>query len=411
MSRDVLPLRLEKYEYEGRIGRGAFGTVCRLRRKADSKKVACKSVCYASMSKSHKEQLVTEVNVMRGLKHPHIVRYMDRSIDRTTGTLHIVMELCTGGDLAARIAGRRCRRQKFAEDELWRVAGDVASALRDCHSGKMEGGVILHRDLKPANILFDSENCVKLADFGLAKELKSQNLTRTNLGTPLYMSPELVKRKPYGAPSDIWSLGVILHEAATFSPPFDANNHEDLYAAIIAAEREPITGYSPQFSALVFDILQPNPRARLTASEIVDRVIAYQSATDRCEQQPLNPPRMDTAPPAEPPEKKKRKKEMSDPIAAAAPPPQPAASSPHDRRARLLDAREKILDERAQLLDQREAILEQREQDLDMRLVEIQKRAAATRKRGIMKDVNQQHYHDRDPAPKRHKPLLHTNGF
>lgn len=93
---------------------------------------------------------------------------------------------------------------------------------------------ILHRDLKPANILLDERNNVKLCDFGLATELStSTTLARTKgVGTPYYMSPELVNNKRYDERSDIWSLGCIIYELAALRPPFDANNQVALAVKI-----------------------------------------------------------------------------------------------------------------------------------------------------------------------------------
>lgn len=73
-NKDGVEVKLEHYDVEGPLGNGAFGSVCKVRRKSTSQRFACKSVVYAGMSQTHKEQLVTEVNIMRELKHPHIVR-------------------------------------------------------------------------------------------------------------------------------------------------------------------------------------------------------------------------------------------------------------------------------------------------------------------------------------------------
>lgn len=216
------------------------------------------------------------------------------------------MELCEGGDLATVLRSRRRRRQPMSEAELWRLAGEAAYALRDCHRGAFgakKGGVILHRDLKPANILFDADGSIKLGDFGLAKELAPQGLTRTNLGTPLYMAPEIVERKPYGAAADMWSLGCILHEAATFEPPFDAKHRDDLHANILTGRRKAISAsYSSSFRELVASLLRVDPRDRSSAADILGRCSRFRKI-DRGPDEP--------APPA-PPAKEDRQKALED---------------------------------------------------------------------------------------------------
>lgn len=392
---DQVVVLLEKYEVEGRIGSGAFGSVYRIRRKADGAKFACKSVIYAGMTQSHKEQLVAEVNIMRELKHPHIVRYVDRSIDRITGTLHIIMELCEGGDLAALLMQRRRARRHLDEEQLWRVASEVASALRDCHEGKLAANgsaVILHRDLKPANILFDANGSVKLGDFGLAKELQHECLAKTKLGTPLYMAPELVRRKPYGPPADMWSLGCILYEAATFEPPFDAKCADDLHSAILAGHRKPIPNtYSIAFRDLVASLLCYRPRERLTASALLQRHAAlHRYDTPGHAHAPIMPAVL--PPPLPPP-----------------PPEHHVLSCHHDRRVRQLDEREKALDDRARLLDDRTRLLDERECDLDRREHALRTRLAAHNQQpaGRRKRHSDEPFKDRNWADAATKKVKH----
>jgi NIMA (never in mitosis gene a)-related kinase 2 len=93
------------------------------------------------------------------------------------------------------------------EDIIWRIFSQIVLALKDCHR-RVENGErkpILHRDLKPANIMLDQDENLKIGDFGLAKELSGESkLARTNVGTPFYMSPELVNGNKYDERSDIW---------------------------------------------------------------------------------------------------------------------------------------------------------------------------------------------------------------
>lgn len=300
----------EGYTYDGLLGAGAFGTVWRVRK--EQQQFACKSVVYAHMSLTHKEQLVAEVNIMRELRHPHIVRYVDRRIDKTLGTLHIIMEYCQGGDLAQRIAARTTR---FATEFLWQLVKEVASALRDCHSGKF-GRVVLHRDLKPANILFDGRGHVKVADFGLAKELKNTDLAKSHLGTPLYMAPEVVRKQPYGSRADMWSLGCILYEATALHPPFDQRTEEALNYAILTANTRPLTA-NKRICDLVANLMCLRSDMRPDATHVV-------SIAERALAEPAG-----------------------------------------DGREADLDARERHLNEREKLLNERERLLNERQRAFD----------------------------------------------
>ena len=184
-----------------------------IRRKTDNKILVWKELDYGKMSEKEKHLLVSEVrtrplylavlassrcpsqvNILREFRHPHIVRYYDRIIDKSRTKIFIVMEFCAGGDLAAFI--KKCRREKRRIDEevIWKVFLQMGLALQECHVRKE--GTILHRDLKPANVFLDADNNVKLGDFGLARMMGSESLfARTHVGTPYYMSPEQVLAK------------------------------------------------------------------------------------------------------------------------------------------------------------------------------------------------------------------------
>ena len=104
-------------------------------------------------------------------------------------------------------------------------------AIHEIH--KRKEGKILHRDIKAANIFLDASNNVKLGDFGLAKVLNQENgFAYTNVGTPYYMSPELINEKKYNEKSDIWALGCLIYEICALQPPFMANNYLTLAVKI-----------------------------------------------------------------------------------------------------------------------------------------------------------------------------------
>lgn len=193
----------EKYDVVELIGSGSFGTVEKIRRKLDGKIMCWKSINFGQMSEKEKTQLVAEVNIMRELKSPFIVKYYDRIVDKAATKLYIIMEYCAGGDLGKLISKKRKDGQYFEEDFIWGILAQCVLALQDCH--QRDGGKIIHRDLKPGNILLDENFNVKAADFGLAKQLSNHTrFAETNCGTPLYMSPEIIAERGYDEKADIW---------------------------------------------------------------------------------------------------------------------------------------------------------------------------------------------------------------
>ena len=218
---------MNNYEVLSQIGKGNFGTITKVLRKSDKKILVWKELDYGQMSEKEKQQLVSEVNILRELKNQNIVRYHDRIIDKKNAKIYIIMEYCEGGDLGQLI--KRCKKTKetIAEDVIWKILTQVIIAVHYIHNFK--SGKILHRDIKPSNVFLDKDNNVKLGDFGLSRELSDQSkFAYSNVGTPYYMSPEQIDQCKYNEKSDIWSLGCFLYELVTFHPPFEAKNQMEL---------------------------------------------------------------------------------------------------------------------------------------------------------------------------------------
>ncbi|XP_059160206.1 serine/threonine-protein kinase Nek2-like isoform X2 [Physella acuta] len=189
-----MPASLEDFDVISTIGTGSYGTCRKIRRKRDGKILVWKEMDYGSMSESEKQMLVSEVNLLRELRHKHIVKYHDRIIDRSRATIYIIMEYCPGGDLASIIARHRKDGTHVTEEFAWKILSQTTLALRECHRRK-NGQAVLHRDLKPANVFLDTDSNVKLGDFGLARVLHHEtSFARTYVGTPYYMSP--VSKRP-----------------------------------------------------------------------------------------------------------------------------------------------------------------------------------------------------------------------
>lgn len=119
----------EKYEKVKDIGKGSFGRVSMIKRRADGKTLVWKELNYGKMSEKEKQMLVSEVNILRELNHPNVVRYYDRVIDRSTSKIYIVMEYCEGGDISTLIKNSRKEKQYLPEDMIWIILSQMLLAL------------------------------------------------------------------------------------------------------------------------------------------------------------------------------------------------------------------------------------------------------------------------------------------
>ena len=261
---------MENYEFICQIGKGNFGRISKIIRKSDQKTLIWKELDYGQMSEKEKEQIVSEVNILRELKHPNIVRYYDRIIDKKHSRIYIIMEYCEGGDLNQLI--KRCKKtgEFIAEDIIWKIFTQVLLAIHVIHNHKE--GKILHRDIKPSNIFLDKDNNVKLGDFGLSRELSDQSkFAYSHVGTPYYMSPEQIDETKYNEKSDIWSLGCFLYELTTFHPPFEAKNQIMLAMRIKSGKVEKINKrYSEELWRVITWMLTVNYNNRPSSEDLLN---------------------------------------------------------------------------------------------------------------------------------------------
>ncbi|NXM62064.1 NEK2 kinase, partial [Illadopsis cleaveri] len=288
-----MPGRPDDYEVLLTIGAGSYGKCRKVRRKADGKILVWKELDYGAMTESEKQMLVSEVNLLRELRHPNIVRYYDRIIDRSSTTLYIVMEYCDGGDLASLIA--KCAKDRHVkcscgahfldESFVLRVLTQLTLALKECHR-RSDGGVTVHRDLKPANVFLDSKQNVKLGDFGLARILHHDtSFATTFVGTPYYMSPEQMNYMSYNEKSDIWSLGCLVYELCALSPPFTAYNQKELAEKIREGRFRRIPyRYSDELNNLLKEMLNVKDYCRPSVEDILQHPLIEDVVTEEHKQ-------------------------------------------------------------------------------------------------------------------------------
>lgn len=185
-----------------KIGEGSFGAAWLVKGIKDGTQYVIKIINVSRMPTKEREEARKEVSVLAQMKHPNIVSYIDSFEE--SGNLCIVMDYCDGGDLYTKI--HSTRGIGHDEDQIIDWFVQITLALKHVHDRK-----ILHRDLKTQNIFLTKNGTVKLGDFGVAKVLtNTMDFARTSIGTPYYMSPELVEHKPYNNKSDVWSLGCVV---------------------------------------------------------------------------------------------------------------------------------------------------------------------------------------------------------
>ena len=226
-ERNIDPLTL--YDELNMLGEGAYGKVVKVRHKVSKVLRAMKIINKDKMSLGSEEEeaLINEINVVKSLDHPNIMKVYE--FFNKDNSLYIISELLSGGELLDKIneAGN------LNEDVSSFLMKQIFSAVDFCH----QKGII-HRDLKPENILIESEEeankeffTVKIIDFGTSGKLKNGEMFNLNVGTPLYISPEVLKNK-YNEKCDMWSCGVIMYMMLSGNPPFKGDNDEEIYQAV-----------------------------------------------------------------------------------------------------------------------------------------------------------------------------------
>ncbi|KAL7265557.1 hypothetical protein ACSBR1_003353 [Camellia fascicularis] len=257
----------EKYMVDRELGRGEFGVTYLCVDRETRELLACKSISKRKLRTAvDVDDVRREVAIMKHLpKNSSIVSLKEACED--DNAVHLVMELCEGGELFDRIVARG----HYTERAAAAVTRTIVEVVQLCH----KHGVI-HRDLKPENFLFANkkENSpLKAIDFGLSIFFKPGEKFSEIVGSPYYMAPEVLKRN-YGPEIDIWSAGVILYILLCGVPPFWAESEQGVAQAILRGiidfKREPWPNISESAKSLVRQMLEPDPKVRLTAKQVLE---------------------------------------------------------------------------------------------------------------------------------------------
>ena len=249
---------LKDYQLGDCLGKGAFGSVFRALNMGTGETVAVKQVKLADLPKSELRVITLEIDLLKNLDHPNIVKY--RGFVKSAESLNIILEYCENGSLHSISKNFG----KFPENLVGLYMSQVLHGLLYLH----EQGVI-HRDIKGANILTTKQGLVKLADFGVATRTTTLHESSV-VGTPYWMAPEVIELSGATTASDIWSLGCTVIELLDGKPPYHKLQPMHALFRIVNDDHPPLPeGASPIVRDFLMQCFQKDPNLRVSARKLL----------------------------------------------------------------------------------------------------------------------------------------------
>ena len=256
------------------------------------KRYAVKSIHKGDPS-VHLQDLHREVELLREVKHENVVQLKDVYEDENW--VHIVTELCEGGELFDRIVQNKKKSPGagcFPEGEAAKVLRQILTAVAYLHEND-----IVHRDIKPENLVFETKeesSAIKLIDFGVARKHYEDSLERhmsTCVGTSYFIAPEVLREK-YDKSCDLWSVGVVAFIMMCGYPPFNGKRNKEVCAAIKRGkyhfDSQQWKGVSKEAKDFIRRLLQANPKKRMTPEQALNHPWLVKHAVMKAEVQPNN---------------------------------------------------------------------------------------------------------------------------
>jgi serine/threonine-protein kinase len=267
--------KLGPFTLERLLGRGGMGAVYVGVNEATGERAAIKLLsAHLADDEGFRERFKQEIETLKRLLHPNIVQL--HGYGEEEGHLYYVMELVEGRSLQEELAAGR----RFTWREVVRAGIAIAGALKHAH----DRGII-HRDLKPANLLIDSQDHIKLTDFGIAKLYGGANVTVAGgvLGTADYMAPEQAKGEGITSRCDLYALGSVLYALLTGKPPFAGKSVAEVVTALQkdppVPPRRLAPDTPPEFEQIVLQLLEKDAQKRIpTALAVANRLKAMEHA-------------------------------------------------------------------------------------------------------------------------------------
>ncbi|XP_056419558.1 serine/threonine-protein kinase PLK4 isoform X2 [Hyla sarda] len=267
--------RIEDFNVLNLLGKGSFACVYRAQSINTGIEVAIKMIDKKAMQRVGMVQRVrNEVEIHCQLKHPSILELYNYFEDGNY--VYLILEMCHNGEMNRYLKNRK---KPFTEKEACHFMDQIVKGMLYLHSHG-----ILHRDLTLSNLLLSSDMNIKIADFGLAAQLKLPNEKHfTMCGTPNYIAPEIATRSAHGLESDVWSLGCMLYTFLVGRPPFDTDTVKNTLNKIVLADYEMPSYLSRASKDLIFQLLRKNPADRLSLSSVLDHPFMTARSSSTCD--------------------------------------------------------------------------------------------------------------------------------
>ncbi|XP_062991367.1 serine/threonine-protein kinase PLK4 isoform X2 [Elgaria multicarinata webbii] len=254
--------KIEDFKVGNLLGKGSFAGVYRAVSLKTGLEVAIKMIDKKAMHKVGMVQRVqNEVKIHCQLKHPSVLELFNYFED--SNYVYLILEMCHNGEMSRYLKNRKNR---FSEEEVQHFMHQIIKGMLYLHSHG-----ILHRDLTLSNLLLTNNMNIKIADFGLATQLKMPHEKHyTMCGTPNYISPEIATRSAHGLESDVWSLGCMFFTLLAGKPPFDTDTVKNTLNKVVLADYEMPVFLSEEAQDLIHQLLRKNPADRLSLSAVLD---------------------------------------------------------------------------------------------------------------------------------------------
>ena len=267
--------KLEDFEIQQILGKGSYGFVAKVRSKRNNKIYAMKQIDLSKVGSAKEVELCKrEVLLLQKLNHPNINKYYKSfSINNC---LYIIMEFMDNGDLNGFIKAHEKFNKPVREVEVWNILLQSMNALEYIHSQN-----VIHRDIKPANLFMTNDKTIKIGDFGVAAKMagmktninNAANFSGTVVGSPMFMSPEMIREEEYDKKTDVYSMGIAMYELCFFQSPKKAGLNADgqvLFKDVAIVKNKNI--YTNQLLTILQLMIEENKSKRPTSSELCQMI-------------------------------------------------------------------------------------------------------------------------------------------
>ena len=247
------------------LGQGSFGSAYKVLNEENNSIYVIKKIKLKNVKKDELKLIKNEAEILSILNSENIVKYFDSFEDNES--FNIIMEYCDGLDLRKYINDHKNSNDFIEKDIIYHIILEICKGLKEIHNKNL-----IHRDLKPDNIFLTADLKFKIGDFGISKQLNNVNeYAQTQVGSLIYMAPEIINKKKYNNKVDIWSLGCIIHELCTLNFCFESPSIKELITKIIECKHEKINKniYGDGLQKLIDSLLNIDYSKRPNIDEII----------------------------------------------------------------------------------------------------------------------------------------------